>query len=556
MLKLRETLLGVVGALAGLAIVASLFGWQTLNAGERQLASIYAERVVPMRDLKIVSDAYAVFIVDTTHKVRHGTVSWEDAAKGVETAKAEIKARWQSYLARAHDSDEAALVREAQGRFGAADAAIEQLQSLLRAQDKAGIVTFAEATLYPAIDPVTETIVKLTDLQVVRAEAAYEAASGQGVWLRGLNIGLVVLVLALGTAGLLVVLRGVIRPVRNLTSAMGVLAGGAVDVAIPGTARRDEVGDMARAVLVFQQAAHENQRLQAERAEEQAARLRRLETREALAAAFERQITRMLGTLEEAGRDMAQAAATMADLSAQTDAQAMGIAGAAQQAASNVQSVAASAEELAVSISEIGRQVEDSGRMSAEALDGARRTDAIATGLSDAAGRIGNVVQLIAEIASQTNLLALNATIEAARAGEAGKGFAVVASEVKSLANQTGRATEEITQQIALIQQTAADVVSAIRDSSATIDDIAHIAAAIAAAVRQQEAATAEIARNIQQAAQGTEEVSGGVAQVRDASGQARAETGRVLSTATTLGDQSRQLSGVVTRFLGDLKAA
>lgn len=556
MFRLREILLGAVGALALLAVVATMFGWQALNAGERQLAAIYADRVVPMRDLKIVSDAYAVFIVDTTHKVRHGTLAWDDAIKGLDGAVAEIRKRWASYQQRPHSPAEAALVVEAQTRFKPADAAVAKLLDLLRARDQAGIVAFAESELYPSIDPVTETIVKLTDLQVAMAEAAYQDASAQAVWLRGINIALVLVVLTLGTVGILVVVRRVITPVRSLTGAMGRLASGELDLVVPETSRADEVGDMARAVLVFQRGAQDNRRMAAEREADQAARLRRLEVREALTTAFERQINEMMGALDTAGRDMANAASIMADLSARTDQQAACIASAATQASSNVQQVAASAEELSVSIVEIGRQVDDSGRMTTQALDGARRTDDIANGLSTAAGRIGHVVQLIADIAGQTNLLALNATIEAARAGEAGKGFAVVASEVKTLATQTAKATDEIAQQIALIQQTTTDMVAAIRDSSATIGDIAHIAGAIAAAVRQQEAATMEIARNIQQAAQGTAEVSDGVTSLRDASASSRQEADRVLTTAAYLGDRSQNLGGVVTRFIGDLKAA
>jgi methyl-accepting chemotaxis protein len=232
------------------------------------------------------------------------------------------------------------------------------------------------------------------------------------------------------------------------------------------------------------------------------------------------------------------------------------VAAASTQASTNVETVAAAAEELAASIGEIGRQVAHSNQISRRAADEAGRTDADVQELAKTALRIGEVVSLISDIASQTNLLALNATIEAARAGEAGKGFAVVANEVKSLANQTARATEEISTQITAVQDQTKAVVDAIRSIGTVIDEVSSIAGAIAAAVEQQSAATQEIARNVEQAAAGTSEVSSTIAGVQQAAGDTGSAATTVLDAARLLSGQAGELRQAVDQFLADVKVA
>jgi methyl-accepting chemotaxis protein len=221
-----------------------------------------------------------------------------------------------------------------------------------------------------------------------------------------------------------------------------------------------------------------------------------------------------------------------------------------------VQSVASATEELSSSITEISRQVQDSARMAAEAVDQATRTNARVNELSLAAARIGDVVELINTIAGQTNLLALNATIEAARAGEAGRGFAVVASEVKSLAEQTAKATEQIGAQITAIQTSSSDAVTAIRGITSTIGEMNEIASAIASAVEEQGSATQEIARNVQQAALGTGEISANVVGVQQAAGDTGAAAHQVLQASSELSRQSETMRGEVEAFLSNIKAA
>jgi methyl-accepting chemotaxis protein len=221
-----------------------------------------------------------------------------------------------------------------------------------------------------------------------------------------------------------------------------------------------------------------------------------------------------------------------------------------------VQSVAASTEEMASSVTEIGRQVQESSKIAGGAVQQAQTTDGRITKLSDAASRIGDVAQIIAAIASQTNLLALNATIEAARAGEAGRGFAVVASEVKSLADQTAKATTEISKQIIEIQTSTQDSVTAIKEIGGTIDQISEIATTIAAAVEEQGMATQEISRSIQQAAQGTALVSSNIADVNRSTTETGTISSQVLTAAQALAMESNRLKSEVDRFLTTVRAA
>jgi len=222
----------------------------------------------------------------------------------------------------------------------------------------------------------------------------------------------------------------------------------------------------------------------------------------------------------------------------------------------NVRSVASATEEMALSINEISRQVRESAKMATDAVDQARKTNERVSALSKAAGRIGDVVELINSIAGQTNLLALNATIEAARAGDAGRGFAVVAAEVKALAEQTSKATGEIGQQVSGIQAATQESVGAIKEISGTIERLSEIASTIAVAVEQQGAATQEISRNVQQAAEGTQQVSTNITDVQRGANETGSASSQVLAAAQSLSGDSSRLKMEVGRFLDSVRAA
>ena len=351
--------------------------------------------------------------------------------------------------------------------------------------------------------------------------------------------------------------RGISSPIRAMTGAMTSLAAGDLSIAVSGTARRDEVGEMARALEVFKAGALENRRLEAEQA---ALKARAEEDRQkamlALADEFEGTVSGVVRTVSQAAERMQQAADSMVGTAEQTSRRATATAAAAGQTSANVQTVAAATEEMSASLVEISKQVETSSQVAARAVEDARRTNNTIAGLSLAAQKIGEVVTLIQAIAGQTNLLALNATIEAARAGDAGKGFAVVANEVKSLATQTAHATGEIATQINTIQTETAGAVEAIRAITDTINQMSEITTVIASAVEEQNAATAEITRNVTQAANGTQDVTTNIEDVQAAAQHARTVATDVLGEAQTLSQEAGALGQAVTRFLGTIRPA
>lgn len=277
---------------------------------------------------------------------------------------------------------------------------------------------------------------------------------------------------------------------------------------------------------------------------------------DALLRSFEEQTAALVGTVAAAAAELRTTSETLSGTTNSTTQQATNVAAAVEQASVNVQTVASAAEQLHSSIAEIARQVAQSSAIAGKAVDDARRTDTIVKTLASGAQRIGDVVGLINSIAGQTNLLALNATIEAARAGDAGKGFAVVASEVKSLANQTAKATEDISKQISEIQSATGEAVQAIESIAGTIEELSTIASSIASAVEEQGNATQEITRNVQEAASGTQHVSANIAGVSEGARATGAAAGRVLDAAGNLSDQAERLRGDVRTFISDVKAA
>ncbi len=407
--------------------------------------------------------------------------------------------------------------------------------------------TFAEA------EPVMEELRARIETDFAGATAAFDDIN-RNAFVLSLSLIVVIAVICL-TLGMLVG-RSVSRPVHSLTERMRALAAGDKTIDVPKTEAADEIGEMARAVLVFKENMIRNEEMAAEQEAQRAERERRAHAIAEMTRSFDGRVREMLQAVAGATTELDAAARAMLQISEATTEQASLVAGASAEVSANVQTVATATEELGASISEIGSRVNDSSSMANEAEGQARSSSEAVVGLENSAQEIGKVVTLIQDIAAQTNLLALNATIEAARAGEAGKGFAVVASEVKSLATQTGKATEEIAGQIGRIQEESTRSAEAIHRISETISRLREISSGIAAAVEEQSSATLEIGRSVQEAAIGTQEVSETILKV-DAGAQETGSSARqVQDTSSELARHSDALSRMIADFLDEVRAA
>jgi methyl-accepting chemotaxis protein len=398
---------------------------------------------------------------------------------------------------------------------------------------------------------------------VAVAEAALDAAKTHTQEQRGaaqraliVQLALLALAISLATGAIMLVSRRVITPLNTIRDAMLKVAGGDLAVDSGYLDRQDEIGALAGALETFKQQANEKLKIEEHERERNVGASARQRAVEAYVGEFEGAVRKTLGELSEASGEMRKTSGDLSAVSRQTNDRVQVAGKASNDASMSVDSVAAAAEELSASINDISQQAAHAAGIASRAVTQARETDGTVQGLQKSAGRIGEVVGLINTIAQQTNLLALNATIEAARAGEAGRGFAVVASEVKSLASQTAKATEEISEQIADIQKVAGDAISAIQTIGGIIGEVNEVATAIAAAVQEQGAATQEITRSTQYAAQGTRNVSDNITGVKSDADAAAAAADNVKHASEMLESQSRQLGHDVSDFLGKIRAA
>jgi methyl-accepting chemotaxis protein len=539
-ISIKVTLLTVLATLGFLLLVNSFSGYRALNATHERITDLYGDRVVPSLYLKTISDAYAVFVVDASHKVRNGNFTWAEGLESLAKARADVTRNWADYLALGHEEQaEQATIAKAKQQMAAADKTVDELEAAFKSQSAPTLDALVKERLYQSIDPLTETIAMIAQEEVKGAQHVFlkaQADHAQAALFAKVLSVLGLIALALGSWA---ILSRVAAPLGRLTAALRLLGQDRYEVAVPCLSQGDEMGTMARAVEALKRRGAEAASLrQAQEAQRrQAARAKR-EALDGMARTVERESGLAVDAVAARTHEMDDHAQAMAHSAEHVCADSQTVAAAAQQALHNAENVSSATEEMTASIHEIARRVERASVVSSEAVEKSVETQRTIASLSDAVGRIGDVARLIGEIAAQTNLLALNATIEAARAGEAGKGFAVVANEVKNLATQTSRSTEEISRQINEINTVTHRAVGAVSDIGRTIEEMDRIAGDVSAAIEQQGAAAQEISRNVAQAADAAREVSGRIAEVLTEAGQTvrRAETVRLTAEQVASG--------------------
>jgi methyl-accepting chemotaxis protein len=550
----------IIVAFSSLVVVIAVLGFASIekfSAMNTSVVGITDDTMLAIGYLSEMRSAVLhyrlVLVKGTMGRTSGGDV--DTLEKSLGDWSAALAAPEAKYASAALPDEEKRLYADYQAAWRSYTDGTKQILGLLRAgkSDEAnaqltGMVTIGERT-DAALDKNAKS--NADEGQRKTKEVAADYYGGRLVVLVLLGIAVIVA----GSAGYLMV-RAIAKPIQSMTAVMRRLAAKDMAVEIPAQDRTDEIGQMASAVAVFKESMIKADQLAAAEQAEQAAKQQKAKRLGDLVNDFETKISGLVGVLSSASTEMEATAQSMSSTATQTNQQASKVAAAAEEASAGVQTVASAAEELTSSIGEINRQVAQSAKVTERAVSDAQQTDEIVRALAEGAQKIGQVVELISNIAGQTNLLALNATIEAARAGDAGKGFAVVASEVKSLANQTAKATEEISGQITQIQSATKHAVTAIKGITDTISEVSTITTTIAAAVEEQGAATAEIARNVQQAAASTREVTSNIAGVSQAASETGEAANQVLSAAGDLSKQAEQLTSEVGSFVAGVRAA
>jgi methyl-accepting chemotaxis protein len=536
----------ILAAMLGLSVVA----WRLLSEGNAYLHEINATALVSYRQAAGAKDAVhgtqiALYHLLSVAANESDPARLRQAAGPVRQAVAPVAA---TVATLAGTGSDAGLVADLRQELAAYQAALQEV--LDTAATDPGSATMLMTGVDDHFQALSEGLERYrAEMQTAGQQLAARAAAASDrarlVLLSGCAAALALCALLAIAAA-----RAIARPVVALTATMRALADGELDRLVPAQARRDEIGAMAHAVDVFRGNELRARQLTAEREREHAARARRQAAMDQHMQEFGSSVSGVLNSLSSAAEEMRTAAGEMMQAAHRTREHATRTTEGAVGASANLTAVAAGVEQMSHSIDEISRQVAHASDSARLAVEQATATNTKVVGLAETAGRIGNVVQLIADIAGRTNLLALNATIEAARAGEAGKGFAVVAAEVKALAAQTARATEEIGGQIAAIRSATGEAVDDVRRVGDAIGRVNAVATAIAAAVEQQAAATREIVGRVQTVAQSTGEVTDAMTQVSEVAGSADIVANRVMHAAAQIGGTSSTLGRDVHDFL------
>jgi len=557
-LSIRSLLLGLFALLALVVGGEGLLAINKIGAVNNSVVDIATNWMPSLdaaRQVETLAERRRVYLA--RHILKTGDAEMaedEKALAGAGDAFAAARKRYETLIASEEE-------RKAYGQFSQVYESyhplVAEVLKLSRNKQKAEAANLFAGEMSKRFTEVRKLLGRLVEIQEEGAKEATGAAASNYAAARTMTIATLAIGLLIAMGAMAFSFLGIARPIGRITESMGVLASGDTKSDIPFAARKDEIGSMAAAVQVFKDSMIRTRELEAEQKEtEQRVAAQRKADMHRLADDFQAAVGQIVETVSSASTELESAAATLTKTAEVTQELSGTVAAASEQASANVQSVASATEEMTSSVNEISRQVQESAKISGEAVKQARDTDARINALSQAAGRIGDVVKLITAIAEQTNLLALNATIEAARAGEAGRGFAVVASEVKQLASQTAKATDEISTQIAGMQTATQESVAAIKEIGGTIARISEIASTIAAAVEEQGAATQEIARNVGEAAKGTAQVASNITDVNPGAGETGSASSQVLSSAQSLSSESNHLKAEVDKFLSTVRAA
>jgi methyl-accepting chemotaxis protein len=588
--SIQAKLVAAISALAVMAAVIGLAGYFSMTHATSKIDTIINDRVIPMQSLKTVSDLYAINIVDTAWKTRTGQISWQEGLKYVEAANGSIHSSWKAYTGTFLTPEEKILVASAQSAMVPADRAVERLTEILRSQDQSALETFTTQEMYSVIDPVTDKVSKLTELQmrVSKEEGASAKAAAK-------LATLVIVIIAVATIITFIfafntVVRGVAQPILSMAGVMQRLADGDHQVTVPGVGRKDEVGKMAVSVLAFKESGIHRARLEAEASifqQELDNKLKALERSFAAANHDQQQVVRAMGDellrladgnltarlndpvapeyerlqsdfnsavsqMQDAIRDIAASSGIIRNGTSE-------IAQASDDLARRTEQQAASLEQTAAALSEITSTVRQTAAGAERARDTVAKAKKDAEESSDvvqaavtsmgqiqtSANQISQIIGVIDEIAFQTNLLALNAGVEAARAGDAGRGFAVVASEVRALAQRSADAAKEIKILISASSRQVSEGVALVGQTGQALTRIAEQVATINGVVTQ-------IASSAQEQAAGLLQVNTAVNEMDRMTQQNAAMVEESTAAGHSLRSEADNLMTLVSRFETD----
>ncbi|SFH98220.1 methyl-accepting chemotaxis protein [Bradyrhizobium sp. Gha] len=554
--KLLAVLSVLVLSLAGVGVVA-IGTMQNINSHTVEIAESWLPSVRALGSIR--ADVNELRVALRLHVMQDTAEGKQAAEKRLASLRERIEQTRKIYEPLITSAEERSIYGQWTAAWGEYLNGVQEVMALSRKSpgkfptEANELLQSKVAKMAQAADPL---LTKDIELNNRGAEMETKQAADSYASIFRLLVGIIVLSVVIAIAAAHYLVRDVSRGIASIIRPMQSLGEGDLSAEVPHRGEKTEIGAMADALQIFKEA------LIAKRAADEAAgrdadaKIERGRRVDAITRKFEAMIGEVVGTVSSASTELEASASTLTNTAQRGQELATVVAAASEEASTNVQAVASASEELSSSITEISRRVQDSARMAAEAVEQATRTNERVNELSQAAARIGDVVELINTIAGQTNLLALNATIEAARAGEAGRGFAVVASEVKALAEQTAKATGEIGAQVAGIQTATQESVNAIQEISGTIERLSEVSAAIAAAVEEQGAATQEISRNVQQASVGTQQVSSNISDVQRGAIETGEASTEVLSAAKSLATDSTRLKVEVAQFLDSVRAA